>query len=277
SDITALPAGVRCRLEIRVGDGTSLPAVATAEFLHQQETTLVFDHPPHPDFTAPETVECDRPGAGRVVLDGRATTDDDSTPGTSDDIVSFEWFARIGPGALSPVATGARVEVDLPVDTHGVVLRVTDTAGESVQTDRTLLVRDTVPPTLTLAPDPVVLWPPDHRMQPVQLHAVVADVCDPGAGLGLLRATSSEPDDAPGAGDGATTGDITTHVLGRPGFPGRGQQLPPTLCDSVGLRAERSGGGPGRVYRIVCVSIDRSGNVATAEAMVEVPASAPAN
>jgi hypothetical protein len=114
-------------------------------------------------------------------------------------------------------------------------------------------------------------------MQQVPLHAVVADVCDPGAGLGLLRATSSEPDDAPGGGDGATTGDITTHFVGRPRFPGRGERLPDTLCDSVGLRAERVGGGPGRVYRIVCISIDRSGNSTTAETTVVVPATGPAN
>jgi sugar lactone lactonase YvrE len=258
-DITPLPPGVRCRLEIRVSDGTSLPAVAAAEFVHQQETTLVFDRPPLPAFSAPEAVECDRPGAGRVTLDGSATTDDDSTPGTSDDVVSWEWFGRMGPGALFPIGTGVRFDADLPLGTWAVVLRVTDTAGESAQTEQPLRVRDTRPPTLTLAPDPAVLWPPDHRMQPVQLHAVVADVCDPAAGLGLLRATSSEPDDAQGLGDGATTGDITTH----------------DFCDSVGLRAEREGGGPGRVYRIVCVTLDGSGNSATAEAIVEVPAAAP--
>jgi len=263
SDIAALPAGVRCRLEIRVSDGSSLPAVAAVEFLHQQETTLVFDHPPQPAFTAPETVECDRPSAARVTLDAGATTDDDSTPGTSDDVVSYEWFARIGPGPgiHVPVGSGIRLETNLSLDTHGVTLRVTDTAGESVDADRPLRVRDTRPPALTLAPDPTVLWPPDHHMQLVPLHAVVTDVCDPGAGLGLLLATSSEPDDAPGAGDGSTTGDIATHAL----------------CDSVSLRAERVGGGPGRVYRVVCITIDRSGNSSTAEATVVVPATGPPN
>jgi hypothetical protein len=261
SDITSLPQGVRCRLEIRVSDGTSLPATAAAEFLHQQETTLVLDRPPRPAFTAPDVVECDRPLAGRATLDGRATTDDDSTPGTNDDVAAWEWFALTGPGALRPVGKGARIETDLPLGTSAVRLRVTDTAGEAADIERPLQVRDTVAPTLTVAPDPARLWPPDHRLQTVDLHPAVTDVCDPVPDLALLQASSSEPDDAPGLGDGATTGDIVTQPI--------------HACGLVRLRAERAGGGPGRVYRLVCVTVDRSGNSATAGTVVVVPSSLP--
>jgi hypothetical protein len=118
-----------------------------------------------------------------------------------------------------------------------------------------------VAPTLTVAPDPARLWPPDHRLQTVDLHPAVTDVCDPVPDLALLQASSSEPDDAPGLGDGATTGDIVTQPI--------------HACGLVRLRAERAGGGPGRVYRLVCVTVDRSGNAATAGTVVVVPSSLP--
>jgi subtilisin family serine protease len=255
TDIAALPAGARCRLEIRVNDGSSLPAAAAAEFLHQQETVLVIDRPPRAAFSAPEAIECDRPLAGRARLDGRATADDDSTAGTSDDVTAWEWSARLASGSVVPVTppgSGPVVEADLPLGTVAVLLRVTDTAGESDQTERPLRVLDSVPPVLTLAADPGVLWPPDHRLREVRLGLQASDACDPAPATRLVEATSSEPDDAPGSGDGTTTGDIVA-------TPG---------CEIIRLRAERSANGPGRTYRVVCETRDRSGNAASSETIV---------
>jgi hypothetical protein len=74
----------------------------------------------------------------------------------------------------------------------------------------------------------------------------------------MVSATSSEPDDAPGSGDGNTTGDIQDASIGEPD---------PTIL----LRAERSGDGSGRVYTLTYVARDASGNMASALGIVTVP------
>src|SRR5207247_1054050 len=66
---------------------------------------------------------------------------------------------------------------------------------------------DTAPPALRLAVDQSVLWPPNHRMVPVQVGWQVSDSCDPAVAVVLVSVASSEPDDASGDGDGRTTGE----------------------------------------------------------------------
>jgi subtilisin family serine protease/DNA-binding beta-propeller fold protein YncE len=245
SDITALPAETPCRLTVTVSDGSSLPAQAAIDFLHHAATVLVIDHPPHAALSAPAVVECDRPLAGGVHLDGSASTDADSSPGV-DDIVEYAWFAVGDPSPpLLPLATGKTADVTLPLGTTRLVLRVTDTAGETDEADLQVEVRDTVPPDLALSPDPAVLWPPDHRLHPVSLRPVVSDVCDPSPVLTLLSVTSSE------AGSVVTSGG--------------------TGCSVVGLPAERDPAGPGRTYTLVCQARDRSGGTVRATATVLVP------
>jgi len=70
--------------------------------------------------------------------------------------------------------------------------------------------------------------------------------------------TSSEPDDAPGIGDGNTTGDIQDAAIGTPD-------------PSFLLRAERSAAGSGRVYTLEYAATDASGNTASASGQVIVP------
>jgi len=95
-------------------------------------------------------------------------------------------------------------------------------------------------------------------MVPVAAEWQVSDVCDPAAGATLTSVTSSEPDDAPGTGDGNTTGDIQDATIGTPDA-------------TVLLRVERSGDGPGRVYTLTYVTRDASGNTASALGIVTVP------
>jgi hypothetical protein len=85
------------------------------------------------------------------------------------------------------------------------------------------------------------------------------DRCDPGARLSVLFVTSSEPDDAPGPGDGATIGDIQITVA------------PPPSGPVILLRAERDRRGPGRVYTLRGEARDISGNTTAAAATVTVP------
>jgi len=95
-------------------------------------------------------------------------------------------------------------------------------------------------------------------MVPVQATWQVNDVCDGGAGLVLVSAISSEPDDASGIGDGSTSEDIQDASIGSPDA-------------LVLLRAERSGEGPGRVYTLTYAARDASGNTTSALGIVTVP------
>jgi hypothetical protein len=214
--------------------------------------------PPRAVLSPPATAECDRPLLGSVRLDGSASFDEDSTPGTSDDILSYQWFRANPGGSRQPLGAGPILEAALPLGDSRIVLRVTDAAGEAAEAEAQAQVRDTVAPSFSLTVLPAVLWPPDHKMIPVRLVGLVADACDPAPGLGLLQATSSEPDDAPGSGDGQTTGDIGTAT-----FKGAEGVLL--------LRGERDSMGPGRVYTITCQVRDSTGNATGATATARVP------
>lgn len=145
--------------------------------------------------------------------------------------------------------------MSLSLGLHAITLGVTDTHGESGTDSMLVSVVDTVPPVVGVVSDPLVLWPPNHRMVTVALVISTEDVCDPTPLVSLASVTSSEPDDAPGDGDGHTDGDIT---LG-------------AADTEVLLRAERAGSGTGRFYTIAYTATDSSGNPGVAEAGVLVP------
>ena len=73
----------------------------------------------------------------------------------------------------------------------------------------------------------------------------------------LLSARSSEADDAPGDGDGRTTGDIAG--------VGEGDDR------DVLLRSERSSAGRGRAYTLTYLVSDSSGNSRSVDVVVTVP------
>ena len=258
TDIGGLAAGRRYRLILTVTDGSTNPVSREVAFLHQEETILVLDMPPRAVLSPPATAECDRPLSGGVRLDGSGSSDEDSTPGTSDDILSYQWFRADADGSRQLLGAGPVLEAVLPLGESGIVLRVTDAAGEAAEAEAPALVRDTAAPTFSLTVLPAVLWPPDHNMIPVRLVGLVADACDPAPGLELLQATSSEPDDAPGGKDGNTAGDIGAVTLkGAEGV--------------LLLRGERDSSGPGRIYTITCQVRDRAGNATSASATASVP------
>jgi hypothetical protein len=133
-----------------------------------------------------------------------------------------------------------------------------DGSGNVASCPTGVTVRDTVPPSYALSTDQVVLWPPNHRLVPVHPAWQVSDLCDLAATARLVTVTSSEPDDAPGDGDGRTTGDVTGADVGAPDT-------------EILLRAERSGEGTGRTYELAYSATDASGNSSSALALVTVP------
>ncbi len=117
------------------------------------------------------------------------------------------------------------------------------------------------PPTITLTAGVISLGPPNHQYQTLSITDLVAsasDGCDASVNINhvvISKVTSDELEDAAGSGDGNTLNDIV---------------IAPD-CKSLQLRAERDGGGDGRVYTITLQVRDSSGNVATAVRQVFVP------
>ncbi len=295
--------------------------------------------PPVADAGPDQTLECTGGEQATAALDGSGSTDCDSTPGTNDEIASFEWSEsgtplasgervtasfhlgvhdvtltvtdRAGTTATDgvvisvqdttpPVITcpapitiecqgnlqamvtlppatatdvcqssglviantftpnGANASASYPLGTTTVTFTATDAAGNDASCQTTITVRDTIPPVVTSVSSPNVLWPPNHRMVTVNNTVVATDICDPSPVIILTAATSNEPDDAPGGGDGNTTDDIQGAALGTPDF-------------QVLLRAERDGNGPGRVYTMTYRATDVSGNATNTSSVVTVP------
>jgi hypothetical protein len=139
----------------------------------------------------------------------------------------------------------------LPAGSTAVTCTATDAAGNVATCEVPVVIADTTPPQVSLEAAPAVLWPPDHRLVPIDLAAAASDGCDPAPALGC-EVASSEADD--GLGDGDTPGDVVRDADGR-----------------LWLRAERSGAGGGRVYTVTCFATDAAGNTGSAAAQVVVP------
>lgn len=259
-DISTLVPGTRYRLAVTVTDGTTVPVSAETEFLFQAESRMVFPSPNAPPvaaIAAPALVECDGPAGSTILLDGTGSTDPD-LPAGAGGISTYQWVEDPGLPSEIALGTGPTLSLVLALGAHSIGLRVTDSEGAVGTAQTVVLVRDSLPPTLTLAVDIDVLWPPNHRLVSVRPAWQVSDRCDPSATARLVSVTASEPDDAPGDGDGRTTGDIAGAEAGTPDA-------------EILLRAERSGSGSGRTYDITFTATDAAGNSRSALAIVRVP------
>lgn len=204
-------------------------------------------------------VECVGPEGTTVRLDGSGSSDPDSTPGTNDDLVAFEWFLDYGGASERKLAEGTLADVTLDPGAHVITLRVTDRGGLSDVDEAVWTLIEAPPLALEADVTPAVLWPPNHRMVPVRGTVRVAEgACSEQASVVLVSVTSSEPDDAPGGGDGKTRGDIAQADLGTADF-------------EVLLRAERQGSGPGRAYTLTWAVADGPSAGTSVSATVFVP------
>jgi len=171
-----------------------------------------------------------------VTLDGNASNDSDG------DGITFQWTQVSGSSAvtLSGATSATPSFTAPPVGAGGEVyafsLVVTDDYAFNPRTsvpDVVLVnVQDTVaPPRCDLAePGVASLWPPDHKLREV----VIRNVVDPNGGTPAVTVTAVTQDEpVDGLGDGDTQPDASAAGAGK-----------------VLLRAERSGQGNGRVYRV---------------------------
>ena len=166
-------------------------------------------------------------------------------------------FALLPSGASGTITFVANVNCSVA---DGTVISNTATASSSTpdpdpnnNSATATATASNPPPTITGATaDPSTLWPPDHRMVNVTVSYGVTDNCPVPFGSCTLSVTSNEP--VLGHGSGNTSPDWIVlddhHVL---------------------LRAEREGGGTGRIYTTTITCTDSGGN--SSEEQVEVTVS----
>ena len=152
-------------------------------------------------------------------------------------------FSSLAIGASATITIVANVKCELPNNSviSNTVSVISDTADPDTSNNSytTTTTASNPPPTITNARvDKTVLWPPNHKMVDVNVDYGIADNCGPV--ICALTVTSNEPIN--GTGDGDTAPDwmvVSDH--------------------QVRLRAERSGGGAGRVYTTTITCTDSAG------------------
>ena len=92
-------------------------------------------------------------GFASVELDASGSGDADSTFGSNDDIIQYEWFEGFGTPSELSLGSGTSLNVQLPRGQHRITLRVTDTTGASNTDDLMVAVSDTQPPVLSASLD----------------------------------------------------------------------------------------------------------------------------
>lgn len=176
--------------------------------------------------------------------------------GTSN--VDFIYLVRGGADAGPNACDGVELSVSDPgpyaVGAHDIDIHASaGDAGNELLCTAGLTVTDTVPP--VIEGKTIVLWPPNHKVHTVTAAdcVEVRDACDGEIPAYFTRVSSDEPNDA--LGDGHHAPDIVAN----------------DGCESVQLRAERQGGGNGRVYTLDVEATDAAGNRATGTCYVLVP------
>jgi len=164
---------------------------------------------------------------------------------------------QVDPNQVS--VTGSVVVSDLLGSPAQLSVEVTaaDACGAQGQHVAQAVIVDDTPPEIAVSLSPDTLWPPSHKLVPIQATVVASDNC-PGVGFKLAALVSDEPEN--GSGDGDTAPDIVDAAIGTPDV-------------AFLLRSERAGGGDGRVYTATCTATDGSENEAATAAAVVVPKS----
>lgn len=147
------------------GTGSSLGGIIIA-------ATRSINQPPVADAGNDLTVEQESYAGTLVTLDGSGSTDPDSTPGTNDDIIFFDWYEA------TPLGSGETIDYTFPLGIHTVRLVVSDNYGETDDDEVIITVVDTTPPTIN-CPDDVTVEQESHAGTVVPLQATATDIGDP--------------------------------------------------------------------------------------------------
>jgi uncharacterized protein len=141
--------------------------------------------------------------------------------------------------AIVDAVEWGRVNADFPETFRGIGGRPERVSDHDPVVAYFRLLDQTPPSAPVLTISRTTLWPANHQMVDLVVTATTTDAVDPNPVCGIVSATSNEPDNGTGAGD--TVNDI---VLTGP--------------LTLDLRAERSGGGTGRVYTVMVACQDHA-------------------
>ncbi|GAC1396755.1 MAG: hypothetical protein NVSMB52_10350 [Chloroflexota bacterium] len=125
---------------------------------------------------------------------------------------------------------------------------VSDIAGNTNTASVSDINVDLTPPTCRVTMTPGNIWPPNHKMVPVRATVSVSDSGSGAAGFVLSNISSSE---------GNVHTDVQGFTIGQASTSGT-------------MRAERLGGGSGRVYTLTYSASDRAGNMSSCSGTVRV-------
>jgi len=212
----------------------------TATDTHGNTTTATFsvtvqDTTP-PVFSVPDSVVAEASSVSGAIVSYTATATDE---------VDGNVPPSCTPASGSIFAIGATIVNCTATDTHG----NTGSAAFTVK------VEDTTAPTImSVVPSVKMLWPASHQMVPVQIVASVTDRVTPVPACRISDVRSNEPINGLGDGDTAPDWSVSGEL-------------------TVNLRAERAGGGTGRIYTVTVTCQDNAGNIATKATTVGVPKS----
>ena len=214
------------------GNGDGVPQVDMGAFEYRNQAPVANAGA---DYTVTLGPDC----VATVLLNGSGSDPDG-------DALTYAWTGSSG------AAAGATLSLSLAAGTHVFTLTVDDGNGGSASDVVVITVVDATAPEITaVTATPSVIQQANHGMVPVALSASIAG-CDASVSCRIVLVKSNEPDDGLGdgdtAGDWKITGDMTLEV-----------------------RAERAGGGTGRVYTITIACSDESGNTSTSTVTVMVP------
>lgn len=203
------------------------------------------NHPPVANAGANQTVNDTK----LVTLDGSASSDPDNDP------LTYAWSQVSGtpvtlsnPTAVKPTFTAPIVSAS--GDTLVFQLTVTDPGLLSSTASTRVTVVHQNPVCTAARPSQTVLWPPNHKLIPVQILGVT-DPDNLSTTIAVTAVTQDEP--VNGLGDGDTSPDAVIQGQG------------------VLLRAERSGTGSGRVYQVSFTATDSKGGTCNGTVTVSVP------
>ena len=233
--------GETLTFELTVNDGMD-SAVDTVSI-----TVENVNHTPIADAGSDQT----KNEEGMVALDGSDSLDPDNDP------LTYQWSQTAGPSVTLDLSDPVRPTFTAPqVSEGGVTLTFELIVNDGELSSEPDMVNINIlnlndPPACEFAhAEPDSLWPPNHKLKSIE----VAGVTDPENGnvtITINSVTQDEP--VNGLGDGDTGPDAVIQN------------------DNVLLRAERAGGGNGRVYRIGFTADDGSGGVCRGNVSVCVP------
>lgn len=131
-----------------------------------------------------------------------------------------------------------------------------DRAGNAASATFSGIRIDKTAPIVTCTNDSPSLWPPNGKMVAVKTVVNVDGGLSGASGFTLTGATSSEPEN--GFGDHNTAPDLQGWIVG-------------TASTEGSARAERAGGGPGRIYSLNYQGLDLAGNATACVTTIVVP------